>query len=129
MPQIITNTAELSCNQGTAKSNLTVTSQDFVTIEDKPIATEGDKQANVNIMPFGQCKLKPTSSGYLPCMPAPTKWEQTAEKDTINGQKILTENSAICSSPTAITSIKNSSPDSYRCFKFFSRYLFHNSSK
>ena len=33
MPQIITNTAELSCNQGTATSNLTVTSQDFVTIE------------------------------------------------------------------------------------------------
>ena len=93
MPQIITNTAELSCNQGTAKSNLTVTSQDFVTIEDKPIATEGDKQANVNIMPFGQCKLKPTTGGYLPCVPVPTKWEQTAEKDTINDLKILTEKS------------------------------------
>ena len=93
MPQIITNTAELSCNQGTAKSNLTVTSQDFVTIEDKSIATEGDKQANVNIMPFGQCKLKPSTSGYLPCMPAPIKWEQTAEKDTINDLKILTEKS------------------------------------
>ena len=90
---IITNTAELSCNQGTAKSKLTVTSQDFVTIEDKPVATEGDKQANVNIMPFGQCKLKPTTGGYLPCMPIPTKWEQTAEKDTINDLKILTEKS------------------------------------
>ena len=32
MPQIITNTAELSCNQGTATSKLNVTSQDFVTI-------------------------------------------------------------------------------------------------
>ena len=90
---IITNTEELSCNQGTTKSKLTVTSQDFVTIEDKPIATEGDKQANVNIMPFGQCKLKPTTGGYLPCVPVPTKWEQTAEKDTINDLKILTEKS------------------------------------
>jgi len=93
MPQIITNTAELSCNQGTATSKLTVTSQDFVTIEDKPIATEGDKQANVNIMPFGQCKLKPTTSGYLPCMPAPLKWENTSFS-TIDGKKEL--NSASC---------------------------------
>ena len=85
MPQIITDTAELSCNQGTAKSKLTVTSQDFVTIEGKAMATEEDKQANANILPFKQCKLKPTTSGYLPCMPAPIKWEDAAEKDTIMG--------------------------------------------
>ena len=90
---IITNTAELICNQGTTKSKLVVTSQDFVTIDDKPIATEGDKQANVNIMPFGHCKRKATPGGYLPSMPGPTKWEQTAEKDTINDLKILTEKS------------------------------------
>ena len=41
---IITNTAELSCNQGTTKSKLIAISQDFVTIEDKPIATEENKQ-------------------------------------------------------------------------------------
>ena len=82
---IITNTAELSCNQGTAKSKLTVTSQDFVTIEGKAMATEEDKQANSNIQPFKQCKLKPASSGYLPCVPAPIKWEDAAEKDTIMG--------------------------------------------
>ena len=85
MPQIITNTAELSCNQGTATSNLTVTSQDFVTIEGKAMATEEDKQANANIQPFKQCKLKPSSSGYSPCVPAPIQWEDTAEKDTIMG--------------------------------------------
>ncbi|MFC2350641.1 MAG: hypothetical protein ACFNL7_08460 [Capnocytophaga granulosa] len=49
---IITNTAELSCNQATAKSKLTVTSQDFVTIEDKPIATEGNKQMYERIFYF-----------------------------------------------------------------------------
>ena len=88
MPQIITNTAELSCNQGTATSKLNVTSQDFVTIEDKAMATEEDKQANANILPFKQCKLKPSSGGYLPCVPAPIQWEEAAEKDTINERKI-----------------------------------------
>ena len=104
MPQIITNTAILSCNQGTATSKLNVTSQDFVTIEDKAMATEEDKQANFNIQPFKQCKLKPSSGGYLPCVPAPIQWEDTAEKDTINGQKILTENSyCMCSVGGKIT--------------------------
>ena len=37
---IITNTVELSCNQGTTKSKLIVTNKDFATIEDKSIATE-----------------------------------------------------------------------------------------
>ena len=82
---IITNTAELICNQGTTKRKLTITSQDFVTIEGKAMATEEDKQANSNIQPFKQCKLKPSSGGYLPCVPAPIKWEDTAEKDTIMG--------------------------------------------
>ena len=85
MPQIITNTAELSCNQGTATSKLNVTSQDFVTIEGKAMATEEDKQTNVNILPFKQCKLKPSSGGYLPCVPAPIQWEDATEKDTIMG--------------------------------------------
>ena len=55
---IITNTAELSCNQGTTKSKLTVTSQDFVTIEDKSIATEGDKQAKCEYNAFWSVQAK-----------------------------------------------------------------------
>ena len=98
MPQKITDTAQLSCNQGTAPSNLSVTSQNFSTAEGKHIATEQDKQANTNIKPFGQCKLKPSSGGYLPCIPAPTVWQKTTEKDTINNYKILTEDSfCMCS--------------------------------
>jgi len=94
MPQIITDTAELSCNQGTVITALKVTSQQFAKINDKLQATEEDKQANTNIQPFKQCKLKPTTGGYLPCVPVPTKWEQTVAKDTINDLKILTEKSA-----------------------------------
>ncbi|CAD0221555.1 DUF4280 domain-containing protein [Chryseobacterium sp. JV274] len=93
MPQKITDTAQLSCNQGTVPSNLSVTSQNFSTAEGKHIATEQDKQANVNIKSFGQCKLKPSSGGYLPCIPAPITWQETTEKDTINNYKILTEDS------------------------------------
>ncbi|MEC5396033.1 DUF4280 domain-containing protein [Bergeyella sp. RCAD1439] len=93
MADKVTDTAQLSCNQGTAPSNLSVSSQDFVLIENKPVATEQDKQPNTHIKPFGQCRLKPSSGGYLPCMPAPTQWTKTAEKDTINDYKILTEES------------------------------------
>lgn len=98
MPQKITNTAQLSCNQGMTPSNLSVTSQNFSTAEGKYIATEQDKQVNVNIKPFGQCKLKPISGGYLPCIPTPTAWQKATEKDTINTYKILTEDSfCMCS--------------------------------
>ena len=54
MPQIITDTAELSCNQGTATSKLNVTSQDFVTIEGKAMATD-------NIMDYSHLVKDPVS--------------------------------------------------------------------
>ncbi len=98
MKNLITDTAQLACNQGTTPSNLLVTSQDFITIEDKPIANVQDVKPNVNIKPFGQCKLKPSSSGFLPCVPALQKWEKTAEKNTINDNAILTDESfCMCS--------------------------------
>lgn len=53
MPQKITDTAQLSCNQGTMPSTLSVVSQNFSTAEGKYIATEQNKQANTNIKPFG----------------------------------------------------------------------------
>lgn len=93
MKNLITDTAQLSCNQGTISSNLLVTNQNFMTIENKPIATEQDVKPNVNIKPFGQCRLKPSSSGYLPCVPVPQKWEKTAEQNMINDHAILTDKS------------------------------------
>ena len=47
---------------------------------------------------FGQCKLQPTSGGYLPCVPAITQWQGFYDKVTLtNMGKILTEDSkAIC---------------------------------
>lgn len=54
MADKVTDTAQLSCNQGTMPSELKVTSQSFMQIEDKAQATEQDKQPNINIKPFGQ---------------------------------------------------------------------------
>lgn len=98
MANAITDTAQLVCNQGTISSNLLVSTQGFITIENKPIATDEDNKPNTNIKPFGKCKLKPSSSGYLPCVPVPQKWKKTAEKNTINDNAILTEESfCMCS--------------------------------
>ena len=102
MPQRITDRAILKCNQGTITSNLTVTSQHFYYAEDKLVALEEDKIPMVNIMPFGQCRLKPSITGYLPCTPAPIAWQQTTLKDVVNGMKILTEES-ICPCATGGT--------------------------
>ena len=94
MPQTITNTAKLQCNQGTLQTPLQVTSQTFDCINGEPVATEQDNKPNVNIKPFGQCKLKPSSAGYLPCVPAPQKWEKTSFS-SIDGNKELNESSCI----------------------------------
>ncbi|WP_440122598.1 DUF4280 domain-containing protein [Tenacibaculum sp. Ill] len=47
---------------------------------------------------FGQCKLQPSGSSYLPCMPSIIQWQDFYEKVTLSNQgKILTEKSkAIC---------------------------------
>lgn len=98
MPQHIKETTQLQCDKGTIPTPITVTSQTFMSIEGKLKATEEDKQSNVNIKPFGQCKIKPTTGGFLPCIPAPASWQKTTEKDTINNYKILTADSfCMCS--------------------------------
>ncbi|MEN9919418.1 MAG: hypothetical protein RL662_1854 [Bacteroidota bacterium] len=102
MPDKITDTAILLCDKGVTPTPLTVTSQTFCFAEGKLIATEQDKQAMINIKPFGICKLKPSITGYLPCTPAPIAWQNPTPKDEINGYKILTDQSE-CSCATGGT--------------------------
>jgi len=93
MPQKVTESAQISCSQGTQPSRLVVSSQNFSFIEGKLVATEEDK-TNQNILPFGQCQIK----GNLPCMPAPVSWQKTAEKDKILDSRLLTDSTfCICS--------------------------------
>lgn len=90
MPNIITDTAKLQCDKGAAPAQLKVSSQNFSRADNKLVATESDKAANTNIMPFGVCGITKAA-----CTPAVLQWEKAAKKDTINNLKILLETS-IC---------------------------------
>ncbi len=88
MPNIITETAQLQCDKGSTPARLKVSSQNFSFAGNKLVATENDKVANSNIMPFGVCSITKAA-----CMPTVLKWENTAKKDTINDLKVLLETS------------------------------------
>ncbi|WP_317198102.1 PAAR-like protein [Chryseobacterium rhizoplanae] len=68
-------------------SNLKV-SNVFYKADNKLFATEQDKQTAVNISAFGMCTVT-----RIACVPAVTKWDNTAENTCINTYKILTEKS------------------------------------
>lgn len=107
MPNNIIDTTQLKCDKGTTPTPITVTSQSFMKIEGKLQATEEDKQPNSNIKPFGQCKLKPTTGGFLPCIPAPIKWQDTSVFE-IDGKKELLDNSTCqCSVGGKISIVKS----------------------
>ena len=77
----------LQCNKGTEQTPIQVTSQNFAVLAGKLQATEEDKQDQSDIIPFGQCKLKPTSCGYLPCSPALIKWQKNISTTSLNLEK------------------------------------------
>lgn len=62
------------CTCGSAPGNLQVTSNLTVSAQGQPIATVSDKAPMANIPVFGTCTMKPSISGFLPCVPAPTAW-------------------------------------------------------
>lgn len=107
MPQNITDSTQLQCNQGTVPTPIAVTSQTFMSIEGKLQATEEDKQPNVNIKPFGQCKLKPSSGGFLPCIPAPIKWQDTSVFEIEGKKELLDISTCICSVGGKISVVKS----------------------
>lgn len=64
----------------------------------KMIATTMDIGQPFEVKTFGQCKLQPSSSGFLPCVPNIIQWQDFYDKVTLsNNGQILTEKSkAIC---------------------------------
>ena len=107
MPQHITDTTQLQCDKGTTTTPITVTSQTFMSIEGKLQATEEDKQPNINIKPFGQCNLKPTSGGFLPCIPAPIKWQDTSVFEIDGKKELLDSSTCPCSVGGKISIVKS----------------------
>ncbi|PWN66518.1 DUF4280 and LysM peptidoglycan-binding domain-containing protein [Chryseobacterium oncorhynchi] len=105
----------VQCNQGFKFPKFKVTSQkkhywnnaegqaDYLAV------TEDDLQFDPPAQPFGQCKLKPTSGGYLPCAYAAAgKWQKPYEKVKIAGKSCLTEISELmCSTGGKITILKH----------------------
>ena len=90
MVKIVTSGAIMCCTLGTGQATLTVLSQSFRSILGAFVATEEDKIGLNNIPSFGVCKC---SAPNPPCLPQPRGWQQTTQKDSINGMKKLTEQS------------------------------------
>ncbi|SMO72624.1 protein of unknown function [Chryseobacterium rhizoplanae] len=88
MPEIITERASLLCDKGVTPSLLKVTSNCFYQADNKLIATEEDKQTEINIGSFGICTVT-----KIKCIPVIAKWENTAKDTCINNHKVLTEKS------------------------------------
>jgi len=105
----------VQCNQGFQFPKFKVTSHqkhywnDEEGNADYLAVTEDDLQLDPAAQPFGQCKLKPTSGGYLPCAYAPAgKWQKTYEKVKVMGKSCLTEISELmCSTGGKITILKH----------------------
>jgi len=107
---IVVDGAICKCKFGFAPDVLVVQSQQKEYINDsdgskKLIASTMDLGMPFKAKTFGQCKLQPTSSSYLPCVPAITQWQDFYDKVILSNQgHILTENSkgicAISGSPS-----------------------------
>lgn len=103
------------CNQGFKFPKFKVTSHqkhywnDADGQADYLAVTEDDLSLDPPAMPFGNCKLKPTSGGYLPCVYAPAgKWTKTYEKVKVMGKSCLTEISELmCTTGGKITILKH----------------------
>ena len=87
MAKLVVNDSQMQCSQGTDISAINISSQNIVAIAGEFVATEEDKIGVGNIPSFGVCKC---SSPNPPCLPQPQGWQQTTQKDSINGMKKLT---------------------------------------
>lgn len=101
----------VQCNQGFTFPKFKVSSHqkhywnDADGNADYLAVTEDDVQLDPTAQPFGQCKLRPTSGGYLPCVYAPAgKWQKTYEKVKVMDKNCLTEISELmCTTGGKIT--------------------------
>ncbi len=96
--------ATCKCQYGTSSDKIAVLTQSRHYINDgdlseKLIATHVDIGQPFEKKTFGKCKLQPTSSGYLPCVPAITQWTGMYENITYqdnSGKPLLEDSKATC---------------------------------
>lgn len=101
--EIIVQGAICECQFGFTPDKLKVLTQQKHYANDKEgstklIATDKDIGMTFEKNSFGQCKLQPTTGGYLPCVPALQQWQGMYEDTILSNQgKILLEDSkGIC---------------------------------
>jgi hypothetical protein len=106
---------QCQCDQGFKFPKFQVTSHQKIYWNDADgqseylAVTETDLQFDPVVEPFGKCKLKPSSGGYLPCTYAPAgKWTKTYENVKIMGNSCVTEISELrCTTGGKITIFKH----------------------
>lgn len=78
----------LACNKGTAPSSFTITHNNNANIYGAKLASEADVTPYINIKPMGFCTAK---AGI--CTPLTVKWDDPQDGVTVNGNKLLKEDS------------------------------------
>ncbi|QDU63017.1 hypothetical protein Pan216_38910 [Planctomycetes bacterium Pan216] len=117
---IVVETAVCACTMGTVPTPLTVTSQEFKTINAMPVATIADCAPDVNITPFGTCnELTAAASGVpQPCVPAPVgTWMPGSLMWTANELPILVQtDKLVCGVGGEISVIENPANETMTSF-------------
>ena len=108
MSEYATHGAMLECSCGTTPTPLQVTGNTSVFAQGQPMATVSDKAPMANIQPFGKCKMKPTITGYAPCVPAPSAWTGFVASVQIPGGNPLLNTSTIACSCGGMIKFKDS---------------------
>ena len=111
----IVQKGQAQCNQGNMNPKFVVKSHKRLFLNKSQMTPESliVLDSDTTFMPpgpsFGQCKLKPSSGGYLPCSCAPVgKWQKAYEDTTVDGQKAITEMSELmCAIGGKITVFKH----------------------
>ena len=101
--EVIVQGAICTCQFGFQQDTLKVLSQKMHYANDKGgekklIASDKDIGMTFQQNSFGQCKLQPTSGGYLPCVPALTQWQGFYEKVLLShkGHILVEDSKGIC---------------------------------
>ena len=93
--EYVVSGALLQCNQGTLPTPFQGTSNTHITISGSIVATEMDKVTGANIKPFGICQML-SKSNPVPCVPAPTLWQNTYPVKVKGGKTLLYKSCINC---------------------------------
>ncbi|RZK23326.1 MAG: DUF4280 domain-containing protein [Hymenobacter sp.] len=74
----------LRCNCGSAPTQLHVTHSPKASIYGDNVATEADKEFNVNVKPFGGCSISQSA-----CAMQPLYWDKCAQGVKVEGKKLV----------------------------------------